>query len=61
VERQPDSYLLRPQEVAIILGVRTATVARWARDGRLAYTVTPGGHRRYLWAEVQRILESGAW
>jgi DNA-binding transcriptional MerR regulator len=36
-----------------MLGVRTATIARWARDGLLKSTVkTPGGHRRYRRADV---------
>jgi excisionase family DNA binding protein len=49
----PDDDLLRPREVAAMLGVRTATIARWARDGLLKSTVlTPGGHRRYRRADV---------
>jgi excisionase family DNA binding protein len=43
-----DDDLLKPREVADLLGVSPATVGRWARDGVLkpaAYT--PGGQRRY--------------
>jgi MerR HTH family regulatory protein len=37
-----------------MLGVRTATIARWARDGLLKSPVlTPGGHRRYRRADVR--------
>jgi predicted site-specific integrase-resolvase len=56
--RRSDSDLLRPREVAMIFDVRPATVARWSQEGRLAYTLTPGGHRRYWWAGVRKILES---
>lgn len=36
-----------------MLGVRTTTIARWARDGLLKPAVhTPGGHRRYRRGEV---------
>lgn len=45
--------LLTPREAAALLGVRTTTIARWARDGLLKPAVhTPGGHRRYRRGEV---------
>lgn len=54
----PDhDQLLRPREVAQIFGVRTATIARWAREGRLTPLRTPGGHRRYSRDAVVRLLE----
>ena len=40
------SYL-RTAEVADILHVSPKTVSRWAKDGRLPYRRTLGGHRRY--------------
>lgn len=52
------SHLMTPREVAEMFGVRTTTVARWARDGRLAATVTPGGHRRYPTDSVRKYLQS---
>ncbi|GAB2804431.1 hypothetical protein GCM10027176_06730 [Actinoallomurus bryophytorum] len=48
--------LLRPREVAAIFGVRTPTIARWAREGRLTPLRTPGGHRRYSRAAVRDVL-----
>jgi excisionase family DNA binding protein len=48
--------LLRPREVAAIFGVRAATIARWARDGRLTPLRTPGGHRRYSRAAVRDVM-----
>jgi excisionase family DNA binding protein len=59
----PEPYadqLLRPREVAELLGVRTATVRKWAIAGRLQVTLTPGGHSRYRWADVRALLEDGA-
>ncbi|GAB2846711.1 hypothetical protein GCM10027176_58010 [Actinoallomurus bryophytorum] len=53
----PDDELLRPREVAALLGVRTATIARWARQGRLSPLLTPGGHRRYTRASVRAVLD----
>lgn len=51
-----DNELLRPAEVAEMFGVRTPTIARWAREGRLVPIFTPGGHRRYARKEVRRAL-----
>jgi excisionase family DNA binding protein len=46
---------LRPGEVATIFGVNAKTVARWAREGKLPYIRTPGGHMRIA-ADAVRAL-----
>jgi excisionase family DNA binding protein len=51
-----DKPLLRPREVAEMFGVRPTTIARWAREGKLSPLFTPGGHRRYSYADVHKIL-----
>jgi excisionase family DNA binding protein len=38
---------LRTSEVALRLQVSPKTVARWAKEGRLPYLATLGGHRRF--------------
>jgi excisionase family DNA binding protein len=61
--------LLRPREVAGLFGVRSATIARWAREGKLMPFRTPGGHRRYSLQDIRRLLsteagpseEEGSW
>jgi excisionase family DNA binding protein len=53
--KNPDD-LLRPREVAEIFGVRTSTIARWARDGKLTPLRTPGGHRRYVRSAIRDAL-----
>ena len=45
------------KDVAAALGVSTATVQGYARAGRIPFSVTPGGHRRFDVAEVQLALE----
>ncbi|GAA4484469.1 hypothetical protein GCM10023191_007670 [Actinoallomurus oryzae] len=55
----PDE-LLKPREVAELFGVRTTTIARWAREGKLSPLRTPGGHRRYSRADIRRILAEEA-
>lgn len=53
-----DDDLLRPREVAEIFGVRAATIARWAREGRITPRLTPGGHRRYPRATIRALLDT---
>ncbi len=46
---------LTAQEVAVIFHVGPKTVARWAKQGKLPFMRTLGGHRRYP-AEVIQAL-----
>jgi excisionase family DNA binding protein len=56
VPDRPDDDLLTPREVAQVFGVNAATIGTWARAGRLVFTRTPGGHRRYRWADIRTLL-----
>lgn len=58
IPEPPEDRMLTPREVAHIFGVRSITIARWAREGKLAHEVTPGGHRRYRWKAVRALLEA---
>ena len=49
-------YLTRG-EVARLFEVSPATIARWAREGRLPHVSTLGGHRRYRAEEILAIVE----
>jgi excisionase family DNA binding protein len=51
------SYL-RSAEVAAILQVSPKTITRWAKDGRLPFQRTLGGHRRYPEAAIRELLAS---
>lgn len=44
--------LLTPSQVASIFGVDPKTVTRWAVAGKLPYSTTMGGHRRYKEEDV---------
>jgi excisionase family DNA binding protein len=48
--------LLRTADVAALFQVSERTVSDWARRGRIPSVRTPGGHRRYPAAEIQRLL-----
>ena len=46
---------LRTSEVAMRLQVSPKTVARWAKEGRLPYLATLGGHRRFPASAIDRL------
>ncbi len=48
---------LHPAEVADILQVSPKTVSRWAKEGKLPFLRTLGGHRRYPAAEIRQLAE----
>ena len=48
---------LRAAEVADILHVSPKTVSRWAKEGKLPFLKTLGGHRRYPEAEIRELAE----
>jgi excisionase family DNA binding protein len=45
-------------EVAELFHVSSKTVVRWANDGKLPYTATLGGHRRFNRRVIEEIVES---
>jgi excisionase family DNA binding protein len=48
------SYL-RTAEVADILHVSPKTVSRWAKEGKLPFLRTLGGHRRYPEVQIREL------
>jgi excisionase family DNA binding protein len=60
VHQDPEPVaLMLPRQVAAAFRVDVKTVARWAKAGRLRSVRTPGGHRRYLTAQVEALLNRG--
>ena len=53
---QPPSYL-GTAEVAAVLHLSSKTVARWAKEGKLPFLRTLGGHRRSPQAQIRELLE----
>jgi excisionase family DNA binding protein len=49
--------LMTPHEVAEAFRVDPKTVTRWAKQGKIRSIRTPGGHRRYVAADVRAHLE----
>lgn len=54
--RTPDTHV-RTAQAAEILQVHPRTVTRWAREGRLPYMRTLGGHRVYPEAAIRELLK----
>jgi excisionase family DNA binding protein len=52
-----DDYLLT-NEAAAILQVSPKTVSRWAKEGKLPFIRTLGGHRRYPEDEIRALADS---
>lgn len=50
--------ILTTQKVAERFGVVPQTVISWANSGKLPHFRTPGGHRRYLLADVEELLSA---
>jgi excisionase family DNA binding protein len=48
---------LRASEAAEILHVSPKTISRWAAEGKLPFTKTLGGHRRYPEDELRKLME----
>ena len=51
------SQLPAGREVADILHVSPKTVSRWAKEGKLPFLKTLGGHRRYPAAEIRQLAD----
>lgn len=50
--------ILTTKQVAEVFAVTPSTVVKWAEAGRISFFRTPGGHRRYLQADVEALRDS---
>ena len=55
--RATDVEYLKAADAARILHVSPKTVSRWAKEGRLPYLSTLGGHRRFPASEIDRLTD----
>lgn len=56
-ENKPTPQWISLKEAAEQLGIHPATLRRWADDGEIPVMVTPGGHRRFAVAALNRFSE----
>lgn len=52
--------VLSSGEVARLFGVNSKTVTRWAKDGKIKFFITPGGHFRFYREDVFESLQNGS-
>src|SRR6266536_445857 len=55
--RSNESEWLTLGQAARFLGVAQSTIRKWSDQGRVPAFYTPGGHRRYRRADLERFLE----
>jgi excisionase family DNA binding protein len=53
----PGGYLFT-SEVAELLSVSPKTVSRWAKEGKLPFRRTLGGHRRFPESKIRELRDS---
>lgn len=50
---------LSVKDASALLGVDPSTLRRWSDAGKLPVVVTPGGHRRYMEADIRILADEG--
>lgn len=53
--KSKQSRWMSPGKAAQMFGVHPATIVRWIEGGKLSAVRTPGGHRRLLTEEVEKL------
>ena len=48
---------LTPRQVADCLKISPVTVRHWAVSGKLKFVTTPGGHRRFSYADIEQFAQ----
>ena len=56
-QSQEEPEYLRTAEVARLMHVSPKTIARWAKEDKLPYVRTLGGHRRFPARAIRELLE----
>lgn len=56
----PGAALLALGPASRLVGVDPDTLRRWADDGRVEVSITPGGHRRFHRRSLERLLRAGS-
>jgi excisionase family DNA binding protein len=54
-KKRPVYYKIK--EVAEMFGASPVSVSRWVDQGKLKAVLTPGGHRRILKADLDKLLK----
>ncbi len=49
---------LTPKQVQEKFGYHPKSLSRWAHEGKIKFTLSPGGHRRYLLSSLEKLTLS---
>jgi excisionase family DNA binding protein len=58
MDHESEEYLLASEAAELLGGVTPKTVSRWAKEGKLPYLRTLGGHRRYPATPLRELAAS---
>jgi excisionase family DNA binding protein len=58
IDMPSDKKLLSPSEAAAILNISPITIKVWAQDGKIPFSSTLGGHRRFKLSDINNILDA---
>ena len=53
-----NGQVLRLSEAAALLGVHPDTLRRWADEGKVPVSRTPGGERRFIRADIDAVYST---
>lgn len=53
-----EDQLVSPSVAASLLDVRSDSLNRWAKEGRIAFVLLPSGHRKYRLSVIRSFLEA---
>jgi excisionase family DNA binding protein len=56
IDMTTSNKLLTPAEAASALNIAPTTIRLWAKDGKIPFTTTLGGHRRFKVGDIERLL-----
>jgi excisionase family DNA binding protein len=57
--RASEGHWLSIHDACVLLGVDPSTLRRWSDSGKVPVFRTPGGHRRYVEADLRRLIGDG--
>ena len=51
-----DEKLLTPSDAAAMLNISPTTIRVWAQEGKIPFTATLGGHRRFKLSDIDNLI-----
>ena len=58
---EDDDKLLRPEEASKLLNVTNQTLINWSNDGKIQFSRTKGGHRRFKYSTIKPFITNKSY